>query len=61
LKNTLQHDTVEVEEHALAELDVGAVVAKERRLHPDGVPAAAEQLTQDLSPGVLVAFACRVE
>src|SRR3712207_8745990 len=30
----VEHDAVEVEEHPLAELDVRAVVAEERRLHP---------------------------
>ena len=39
----VEHDAVEVEEHPLAELDVRAVVAEERRLHPHGVAALAEE------------------
>src|SRR5688572_31838282 len=35
----VEDDAVEVEEHALAEIDVRAVVAEERRLHPDRVAA----------------------
>ena len=41
------HHAVEVEEHALAELDVRAVVAVERWLHPDGVAAPTEQRLQN--------------
>jgi hypothetical protein len=44
---TRQHvedDAVEVEEHPFAQLDVRAVVAEERRLHPHRLAAPAEQL-----------------
>ena len=51
----VEHDAVEVEEDALAELDVRAVVAEERRLHPDAVAAAAEELLQDAPPLIRVA------
>jgi hypothetical protein len=43
----IEHHAVEVEKHALAELDVRAVVAVERRLHPDGVAALTEQRLQN--------------
>ena len=46
----VEHDAVEVEEALAAEVDVRAVVAKERRLHPDIVAAGAEQLAQDAPP-----------
>src|SRR5690606_27614649 len=48
----IEHHAVEVEEDALAEFDVGAVVAPEGRLHPDAVAAPAEQLAQDLPPRI---------
>ncbi|HEU5186200.1 MAG TPA: hypothetical protein VFU01_16620 [Gemmatimonadaceae bacterium] len=57
----VEHDAVEVEEHALAELDVRPVVAEERRLHPHGVAAAAEQLAQDRAARLDLAFARGVE
>jgi hypothetical protein len=43
----IQDDAVEVEEDAFAELDVRAVVAIERGLHPDALAALAEQVAQD--------------
>src|SRR6188474_2707350 len=43
----VEHHAVEVEEHPLAELDVGAVVAEERGLHPDRIPAGAEERAED--------------
>src|SRR6185312_6331995 len=56
-RTDVQHDAIEVEENALAELDVAAVVAKERRLHPYGVAARAEQVAQDASARFLFRFA----
>src|SRR5262249_50123633 len=50
----VEHDTVEVEEHALPEQDVRAVVAEERGLHPDALPPAREQLSHDASPLLLL-------
>ena len=43
----IEHHAVEIEEHTLAELDVGAIVAEEWRLHPHAVAAPAEELAQD--------------
>ena len=57
----VQDDAVEVEEDALPELDVRAVVAEERRLHPHGVAAAAEQLAQDSPPLLLLCLARGVQ
>ena len=57
----VEHDAVEVEEDALAEQDVRAVVAKERRLHPDRIAAGAEQVAEDPPALVLLAFAGGVE
>ena len=48
----VEHDAVEVEEDPLAELDVGAVVAEEGRLHPDAVAAPAEESPEDVAPRV---------
>ncbi len=53
----VEDDAVEVEEDALAEKDVRAVVAEERRLHPDILAAGTEQRDQDPPPLILVAFA----
>jgi hypothetical protein len=52
----VEHDAVEVEEHSLAELDVGAVVAVEGRLHPDRLSALAEQLRAKGSAELLIGF-----
>ena len=55
----VEHDAVEVEEHPFAELDVRAVVAEERRLHPDRV-AAAGRTARAGSGAVRAASASRV-
>src|SRR5262245_53016201 len=52
----VEHDAVEVEEHALAKLDVRSVVAEEGRLHPDGVAAGGKELAQDASALALLCF-----
>src|SRR5690606_4724476 len=52
----VQHDAIEIEEHALAELDVRAVVAIERRLHPHGLAACTEELAQQVAPLLLGGF-----
>ena len=57
----VEHDAVEVEEDALAEMDVRAVIAVERRLHPDRVAARAEEVRQDAAAQLGVAFAGGVE
>jgi hypothetical protein len=57
----VEDDAVEVEEDPLAKLDVGAVVAEERRLHPDRLPALAEEFDQDGAAGVLVPFTSSVQ
>ena len=57
----VQHHAVEVEEHPLAELDVRAVIAEERRLHPDGVAALSEQSPQDAPALVLLRLARGIE
>jgi hypothetical protein len=43
----IQHDAIEIEEHPFAEIDVGIVIAGERRLQKDGIATRAEQLAQD--------------
>jgi hypothetical protein len=43
----VQDHAVEVEEHALAELDIRAVVAEERRLHPHRATTLAEQRAEN--------------
>lgn len=43
----VEHHAIEVEEHAFAQVDVLAVVAVERRLHPHAVAAGAEQFSQN--------------
>jgi hypothetical protein len=57
----VEHHAVEVEEHALAQLDVVAVVAEERRLHPDAASAAGEQLEQDAAAFILRRVGAGVE
>src|SRR4051812_36520947 len=57
----VEDDAVEVEEDALAKLDVCAVVAEEGRLHPHRLAAAAEQLAQEAPPFVLLPFARGVQ
>src|SRR5687767_1233879 len=57
----VQDDAVEVEEDTFAELDVGAVIAEERRLHPDAVAAAAEQVAEDPPPLLLLRLARLVQ
>src|SRR5690242_10184282 len=57
----VEHHTVEVEEDALAQLDVGAAVTEEGRLHPHRVAAGAEQLDEDAATLVLVRFTSGVE
>ena len=43
----IQDDAIEVEEDTLAELDVGAVVTEERRLHPDAFAALGKQVAEN--------------
>ncbi len=57
----IQHHAVEIEEHALAEIDIRAVIAEKRRLHPHALPALAEEFHQDTSSLLLVGFAGGVE
>lgn len=38
----IEHHTVEVEKHACAKMDVKAIVAIERWLHPYGIASAAK-------------------
>src|SRR5690606_17392734 len=51
----IEHHAIEVEVDPLAEMDVAAVVAVERWLHPDSVAAAAKQFLQNLATQLLVA------
>ena len=57
----VEHDAVEVEVDALAEMDVRAVIAVERRLHPDCVAARAEEVREDAAAQVGVAFGGGIE
>jgi hypothetical protein len=45
----VQHYAVEVKEDPSSKIDVGAVVAIEAWLHPDGISAAAKQIGQQAS------------
>jgi hypothetical protein len=45
----VQHNAVEIEKHTLAQLDVPAVIAKERWLHPDRVAPLPEELSEEIS------------
>jgi hypothetical protein len=40
----IQYNAIEVEEHALTELDIETIVTEERRLDPGGITASPEQL-----------------
>ena len=57
----IQNHAIEIEEHTLAQLDVDAVVAKERRLHPHGVSTCAKQLTEDATPFLLLCLSGRIQ
>jgi hypothetical protein len=50
----VEHDTIEIQEHALTEQDVLTVVAEEGRLHPNRIAASAEQLAQNVSASLSV-------
>jgi hypothetical protein len=54
----VEHDKGEVEEHPLAQLDVGAPGAEEGRLHPHRLAIGAEQRAEQAPP--LIASASRV-
>src|SRR5690349_7876327 len=60
-RTDVEHHAIEIEEHALAETDVVAVVAVERWLHSDGIAAAAEQLAQYLPSLLYFGLARRIE
>ena len=45
----IEHDAIEVEEYARTEMDVGAVVTVERRLHPYAVAASAKKIPENPS------------
>src|SRR5262249_32299506 len=49
------------EEHPLAQQDVRAVVTEERRLHPDRLPASAEEGREDAAAGLLVPLTGRIQ
>src|SRR3954468_13569614 len=57
----IEHDTVEIEEHPLAGLDVCSVVAIERRLHPYRVAALPKQVTQNAAAPLLLGLAHGVQ
>src|SRR5262245_41377806 len=57
----VEDHAVEVEEDPLAQQDVRAVVAEERRLHPDRLPALAEEGREDAAAGLLVPFTGRIQ
>lgn len=57
----VQYDAVEVEEALRPQMDVRAVIAVERRLHPHVLAAAAEEIPQEAPPLLLLTFAGRIE
>lgn len=57
----VEHDAIEVEEDALAEVNVLAVVAVEGRLHPDGVAAGAKKPAEDGAALVAIALASGIQ
>src|SRR6185312_6497021 len=57
----VQHNAIEVEEHPLAKLDVGAVIAIEGRLHPDRLPAFSKKLRTKKPAYVLIPFAGSIQ
>jgi hypothetical protein len=57
----IQNHAIEIEEHALAQLDVDAVVAEERRLHPDGVSTCAKQLIENATPFFQLCLSGRIQ
>jgi hypothetical protein len=57
----VEDHVVEVEEHPLAEQDIRAIVAVEGGLHPDALPARAEQLLEDAPAFLLGGFAGCIE
>src|SRR5215203_1833985 len=57
----IEHDAVEIEVDALAQLDVRAVVAKKRGLHPDRVATGAEQCFNYATPVGLICLTCSVQ
>src|SRR5215475_6895102 len=60
-RTNVEYDTIEVEEHPLAQLDVRTVIAEERRLHPYGVSARTEQFAKDLPPFLLLRISRGIE
>ncbi len=46
----IKHDAVEVEEHPSTEVNICAIVAVERRLHPYGIATCTEQLRKNAPP-----------
>src|SRR5438445_7398270 len=60
-RTEVKHHTIEVEEHPLAEPDIGAVVAEKGWLHPYRLASRSEQLAQHASPGLLFRFPRRVQ
>ena len=57
----IQHHAVEVEEDAFAQLDVGPVVAVERRLHPDGVASGAEEVLENPASLLYIFFSRSIQ
>ena len=57
----VQDDAVEVEEDTFAQVDVRAVIAEERRLHPHRVPTGAEQVAEQAPALLLRRLACGIE
>jgi len=55
-RHTSSNDAVDVEEHALAELDVRSVITEERWLHPDRIATCVKELAQNASALVLLCF-----
>src|SRR5689334_17503504 len=57
----IEYDTVEVEEHALAEMNVLTIVTIEGRLHPHRLASASKQVAKDRSSLAGFSFAGRVQ
>lgn len=56
-RGNIEHHTIEIKENPFAEVDVYAVVAIKRWLHPDAIATAAKQLVQDLPAPLYFRFA----
>jgi hypothetical protein len=52
----VENDAVEVEEHPFSQEYVRSIVAEKRRLHPNRLSAAAEEISQNAAASLLVSL-----